>query len=132
MIPSTWDELRIQARILESEIDAKLAAFGKIGARPIEHKHPPRFSTSGIFDNSSSTQTSTCHEHFDANFSVMCTEIEEQLQNIPHKEMAASAEPPTVFVKVVLIKLKHDVPIPRLAFKITCRLSNPFKHQMCG
>ncbi|CAH8875133.1 unnamed protein product [Trichobilharzia szidati] len=82
MIPSTWDELRIQARILESEIDAKLAAFGKIGARPIEHKHPPRFSTSGIFDNSSSTQTSTCHEHFDANFSVMCTEIEEQLQKL--------------------------------------------------
>lgn len=80
MIPSTWDELRIQARVLESEIDSKLAAFGKIGTRPVEHKHIPRFTNSGIISKSNVIPEVPSHVDFDTNFNVMCNEIEEQLQ----------------------------------------------------
>ncbi|CAH8662753.1 unnamed protein product [Schistosoma guineensis] len=82
MIPSTWDELRIQARVLEGEIDSKLAAFGKIGIRPVEHKHITRFTNSGIISKSNVTPEVPSHVDFDTNFNVMCNEIEEQLQRL--------------------------------------------------
>ncbi|CAH8678152.1 Golgi SNAP receptor complex member 1 [Schistosoma haematobium] len=82
MIPSTWDELRIQARVLESEIDSELAAFGKIGTRPVEHKHIPRFTNSGIISKSNVIPEVPSHVDFDTNFNVMCNEIEEQLQRL--------------------------------------------------
>nr|AAP06399.1 similar to NM_004871 golgi SNAP receptor complex member 1 in Homo sapiens [Schistosoma japonicum] len=82
MIPSNWDELRIQARILESEIDSKLAAFGKIGTRPVEYKHTPLFTSSAITSKSDAIQAAASHVDFDSNFSVMCNEIEEHLQRL--------------------------------------------------
>ncbi|CAH8597670.1 unnamed protein product [Schistosoma turkestanicum] len=95
MIPSTWDELRIQARVLESEIDSKLAVFGKIGARPLEHKHTPRFTSSGIINKSDVTPEVPPND-FDTNFNVMCNEIEEQLQRLTQiNERMATFAPET-------------------------------------
>lgn len=79
MLITNWDELRKQARILENEIDSKLAAFGKLNPRFSSQSSVPHFGTTTKINDSTPLNQ---RDEFTTVFQSMCNDIEHLLQKL--------------------------------------------------